>query len=86
MKLTPTVKMCRKYSVKINGLYLIIKFEFLTFLVGNKVDEPIKRAVQEVEARRLAESMRINYFETSAKENLNVEQVSMNADVYRVNL
>lgn len=31
--------------------------------------------VSELEARRFAESLRINYFETSAKENLNVEQV-----------
>uniref|UniRef100_A0A914HBN9 Ras-related protein Rab-35 n=1 Tax=Globodera rostochiensis TaxID=31243 RepID=A0A914HBN9_GLORO len=44
-------------------------------LVGNKVDEPGRRAVPEAEARRFAESMRINYFETSAKENLNVEQM-----------
>jgi len=44
-------------------------------LVGNKVDDPSRRAVAEREARHFADSLRINYFETSAKENLNVEQM-----------
>ncbi|KAF7629215.1 hypothetical protein Mgra_00009279, partial [Meloidogyne graminicola] len=43
-------------------------------LVGNKLDEPT-RVVSEVEAKRFADSIKINYFETSAKENLNVEQM-----------
>ncbi|CAK5076858.1 unnamed protein product [Meloidogyne enterolobii] len=44
-------------------------------LVGNKLDEPTRRVVSEVDARRFADSIKINYFETSAKENLNVEQM-----------
>lgn len=44
-------------------------------LVGNKVDEPVRRAVPEAEAKHFANSLNINYFETSAKENLNVEQM-----------
>lgn len=43
--------------------------------VGNKVDDPDRRVVQESDARRFAEAMKIHYFETSAKENLNVEEV-----------
>lgn len=44
-------------------------------LVGNKVDDPSRRVVLDSDARRFAETMKINYFETSAKENLNVEAV-----------
>ncbi|KAH7731587.1 Ras-related protein Rab-35 [Aphelenchoides avenae] len=44
-------------------------------LVGNKVDDPDRRVVQESDARRFAEAMKIHYFETSAKENLNVEEM-----------
>lgn len=44
-------------------------------LVGNKLDEPTRRVVSETEAKRFADSIKINYFETSAKENLNVEQM-----------
>jgi len=40
------------------------------------VDEPVRRAVPEAEAKHFANSLNINYFETSAKENLNVEQVN----------
>lgn len=44
-------------------------------LVGNKVDEPERRVVSAGDARRFADSLHISYFETSAKENINVEQV-----------
>lgn len=44
-------------------------------LVGNKIDDPDRRVVVESDARRFAETMKIHYFETSAKENLNVEEV-----------
>lgn len=54
---------------------ILIIFNSFIFKVGNKVDEPAKRVVPEADVRRFAESLRINYFETSAKENLNVEQV-----------
>uniref|UniRef100_A0A914BWX9 Ras-related protein Rab-35 n=1 Tax=Acrobeloides nanus TaxID=290746 RepID=A0A914BWX9_9BILA len=42
-------------------------------LVGNKVDDPERRVVVDSDAKRFAETIKINYFETSAKENLNVE-------------
>ncbi|VDN23979.1 unnamed protein product [Gongylonema pulchrum] len=44
-------------------------------LVGNKADDPERRVVLEADARRFAETMRIPFFETSAKENFNVEEM-----------
>ncbi|KAK0418433.1 hypothetical protein QR680_013553 [Steinernema hermaphroditum] len=44
-------------------------------LVGNKADDPDRRVVTEADARRFADSMRIPFFETSAKENMNVEEM-----------
>ncbi|KAK6101395.1 Uncharacterized protein BM_BM6601 [Brugia malayi] len=44
-------------------------------LVGNKADDPERRVVLEVDARRFAETMKIPFFETSAKENINVEEM-----------
>lgn len=44
--------------------------------VGNKADDPERRVVLEVDARRFAETMKIPFFETSAKENINVEEVT----------
>jgi len=46
-------------------------------LVVNKVDDPERRVISAGDARRFADSLHINYFETSAKENINVEQVSL---------
>ncbi|VDK81660.1 unnamed protein product [Litomosoides sigmodontis] len=43
--------------------------------VGNKADDPERRVVLEVDARRFAETMKIPFFETSAKENINVEEM-----------
>ena len=42
-------------------------------LVGNKIDDPERRIVSESDGRRFAESMKTKFFETSAKENLNIE-------------
>uniref|UniRef100_A0A9J2PTP4 Ras-related protein Rab-35 n=1 Tax=Ascaris lumbricoides TaxID=6252 RepID=A0A9J2PTP4_ASCLU len=44
-------------------------------LVGNKADDPERRVVLEADARRFADTMHIPFFETSAKENVNVEEV-----------
>ncbi|MFH4983654.1 hypothetical protein AB6A40_010363 [Gnathostoma spinigerum] len=44
-------------------------------LVGNKADDPERRVVLEADARRFAETMGIRFFETSAKENINVEEM-----------
>jgi Ras-related protein Rab-35 len=44
-------------------------------LVGNKADDPDRRVVSEADARRFADQMGIRFFETSAKENLNIEEM-----------
>lgn len=47
----------------------------MSFAVGNKADDPERRVVLEADARRFADTMHIPFFETSAKENVNVEEV-----------
>jgi hypothetical protein len=47
------------------------------YTVGNKCDDPDRRAVVEADGRRLAETMHIPFFETSAKNNIHVEEVSV---------
>lgn len=44
-------------------------------LVGNKNDDPARKQVETADARRFSEQMGIRLFETSAKENLNVEEM-----------
>ncbi|CAI4230309.1 unnamed protein product [Auanema sp. JU1783] len=44
-------------------------------LVGNKNEDPSRRVVLESDARRFADTMGINFFETSAKENKFVEEM-----------
>lgn len=44
-------------------------------LVGNKNDDPERKVVLTEDAQRFAEQMKIKLFETSAKENINVEEV-----------
>lgn len=46
-------------------------------LVGNKCEDIAHRAVAEEDARNLANAIKIQYFETSAKDNINVQQVFM---------
>lgn len=43
--------------------------------VGNKNDDPAKKQVDTQDAVRFGESMGVRVFETSAKENINVEEV-----------
>jgi len=45
------------------------------FLVGNKNDTPDRKVVLTEDAQRFADQMGIQLFETSAKDNINVEQV-----------
>ena len=45
--------------------------------VGNKDDDPDRKVVLTQDAQRFAEQMGIQLFETSAKENKNVEEVSV---------
>ncbi|EYB91443.1 hypothetical protein Y032_0206g1996 [Ancylostoma ceylanicum] len=44
-------------------------------LVGNKNEDPTRRIVLESDARQFADTMHIKFFETSAKENSNVEEL-----------
>ncbi|KAL6726513.1 hypothetical protein Aduo_008480 [Ancylostoma duodenale] len=44
-------------------------------LVGNKNEDPTRRIVLESDARQFADTMHIKFFETSAKENSNVEEM-----------
>ena len=46
-------------------------------LVGNKDDSPDRKQVDPQDARRFADQMGIQLFETSAKENINVEEVRL---------
>lgn len=44
-------------------------------LVGNKCEDHQNRVVDEGDARHLADTIKVQYFETSAKDNLNVQEV-----------
>lgn len=48
---------------------------FSLLSVGNKNDDPQSKVVETNDAQKFAEQMGIHLFETSAKENLNVEEV-----------
>lgn len=52
---------------------LIFVFFFCT--VGNKNDDPQRKVVLTEDAQRFAEQMGIQLFETSAKDNINVEEM-----------
>ena len=43
-------------------------------LVGNKIDKP-NRVIDKEPAQNYAESMNVEYFETSAKENKNIDEL-----------
>ena len=45
------------------------------FAVGNKNDAPDRKVVLTEDAQRFADQMNIQLFETSAKDNINVEEV-----------
>lgn len=55
--------------------YLTIYLQF-SDTVGNKNDSPDKKVVLTEDAQRFADQMNIQLFETSAKDNINVEDVS----------
>uniref|UniRef100_A0A0N5C401 Ras-related protein Rab-35 n=1 Tax=Strongyloides papillosus TaxID=174720 RepID=A0A0N5C401_STREA len=44
-------------------------------LVGNKADDPERRVVLKSDAEKFANSMNIQFFETSAKDNINVDEM-----------
>ena len=60
--------------------------EKVLILVGNKIDIE-KREITEDEARKYAESMKMKYFETSAKENKGINEVfdEIFNDIYELN-
>lgn len=43
--------------------------------MGNKNDDPSKKLVDTQDAQRFGETVGVRLFETSAKENINVEEV-----------
>ena len=45
-------------------------------VVGNKNDDPVHKVVLTEDAQQFADQMGIDLFETSAKENINVEEVT----------
>lgn len=45
--------------------------------MGNKNDCPDRKVVLYEDAKRFADQMNISLFETSAKDNINVEEVSL---------
>ena len=45
------------------------------YIVGNKNDSPDKKVVELEEAQKYADQVGIDLFETSAKDNINVEEV-----------
>ena len=47
----------------------------LFLAVGNKNDSPDKKVVELAEAQKYADQVGIDLFETSAKDNINVEEV-----------
>ena len=47
----------------------------MSLVVGNKNDSPEKKVVDYSEAQKYAEQVGIDLFETSAKDNINVEEV-----------
>jgi Ras-related protein Rab-35 len=51
------------------------KIRFLSFAVGNKNDDPDRKVVITEDAQRFANQMDIQLFETSAKDNINVEEM-----------
>ena len=53
------------YMIYYNSLYL----------VGNKDDDPEKKIVPTSDAQKFSQQINIPFFETSAKENKNVEEV-----------
>lgn len=48
----------------------------LTFSVGNKNDDPARKRVDTQDAVHFGQTVGVRVFETSAKENINVEEVT----------
>ena len=68
------------------SIYISIphKHPHLSTSVGNKNDCPEKKVVQTEDAHKFADQIGIELYETSAKENINVEEVRGNAAVVKI--
>lgn len=64
--------LCLLIYKTVSSVYHVFKF---FFLVGNKNDAPDRKVVLTEDAQRFADQMGIQLYETSAKDNINVEQV-----------
>lgn len=60
---------------RVPGLLLQDQLTLLCLQVGNKNDDPERKVVETEDAYKFAGQMGIQLFETSAKENVNVEEV-----------
>ena len=70
-----------KFKTMLTPYLVILTFRLflssvIILLVGNKNDCPEKKVVQTDDAQKFADQIGIQLYETSAKENLNVEEVS----------
>ena len=65
----PLVSVCHSYCCCLNVDIAA------SIVVGNKNDCPEKKVVQTDDAQKFAEQIGIKLYETSAKENINVEEV-----------
>lgn len=76
-RLIRTVTLLTEYQVinhYIKSLYYLFSFYFV-HLVGNKNDSPDKKVVSTDDAQKFAEQIGVELYESSAKENINVEEV-----------
>lgn len=64
-----------KINMTFFNVAFIINYIFPLFPVGNKNDCPSRKVVVTEDAQRFANQMNIPLFETSAKENINVEEM-----------
>ena len=68
------------WECEVGGGASLCNFNALISLtVGNKDDDPERKTVETQDAKRFADQMGIELFETSAKENKNVEEVMIEA-------
>jgi GTPase SAR1 family protein len=58
-----------------NSIYKHADPNISKVLVGNKVDLEEKRVITKSEAQKIAQEHGMDYFETSAKENINIQEV-----------
>ena len=57
------------------------KENVLIFLVGNKIDLKEKRSVSKDEAEEIANKFKIIYFETSAKDSINIDKLFLDSTI-----